>query len=151
MTRVTFTWSDNFLLGYGPMDETHREFVELVEGLLTCADVEMAERLARFAAHSEAHFADELQWMQATDFPATQCHADEHAAVMKSVREVQELVQAGNVEIARSLAQELARWFPGHAGYLDASLAQWIVKKRTGGTPIVLKRGILESARTAGG
>jgi hemerythrin len=143
MTDDSFTWSDNFLLGYGPMDDTHREFVDLVNALLTCPDAEMAERLQRFAEHSENHFVDELKWMEATDFPATQCHADEHAAVMKSVREVQALVVDGNSKVARSLAQELARWFPGHAGYLDASLAQWIVKKRTGGTPIVLKRGIV--------
>ena len=143
MTDQPFTWSDNFLLGYGPMDDTHREFVEHVNGLLSCPETEMAERLNRFAEHSEAHFADELRWMEATGFPATQCHADEHAAVMKSVREVQQLVESGNIEIARSLAQELARWFPGRAGYLDSSLAQWIVKKRTGGTPIVLKRNIV--------
>jgi hemerythrin len=128
------------------MDDTHREFVDLVNGLLTCPESDIAERLQRFAEHSDGHFADELQWMKGTEFPATDCHADEHAAVMKSVREVQALLESGHersIAIARDLAQELARWFPGHAGYLDASLAQWIVKKRTGGTPIVLRRGVI--------
>jgi hemerythrin len=142
-----FEWTDKFLLGYDPMDTTHREFVELVNGLLTCPDDEMAARLAAFVTHAEQHFGDELKWMEATDFPAMQCHADEHAAVLKSTQEVQALVAAGNVEIARKLAAELARWFPGHADYMDSALAHWIVKKRTGGAPLVLKRGI-RSAET---
>ena len=35
-------WTDAFLLGYEPMDDTHREFVEIVDKLLTCPDAEMA-------------------------------------------------------------------------------------------------------------
>jgi len=33
---------------------------------------------------------------------------------------------------------------PGHADYMDASLSQWMCKKKLGGTPIVLRRNILE-------
>ena len=35
MSAEAFQWSDKFLLGYGPMDNVHREFVELVNALLT--------------------------------------------------------------------------------------------------------------------
>ncbi|HKQ83797.1 MAG TPA: hemerythrin domain-containing protein [Steroidobacteraceae bacterium] len=150
MTTETFQWSDAFLLGYGKMDDTHREFVELVAAMLTCPDPEMAERLHAFAAHAEHHFAEELNWMLTSQFPATQCHADEHAAVMGSVRQVQELVDAGNIEVARRLATELARWFPSHADHMDSALAQWLVRKKHGGAPLVLKRGIKQQADTVG-
>ena len=54
------------------------------------------------------------------------------------------LVQGGNLEIARRLAAGLARWFPpGHADHMDSALAHWLVKRRHGGAPIVLKRGIV--------
>lgn len=142
MAAESFEWSDAFLLGYGPMDHVHREFVDLVNALLSCPEAETPQRLSAFAAHAESHFGDELKWMQASDFPAMQCHADEHAAVMKSVGEVQQRVAAGDHEIARRLAAELARWFPGHADYMDSALAHWLVKKRHGGAPLVLKRGI---------
>jgi hemerythrin len=138
-----FQWSDSFLLGYTPMDEVHREFVELVNALLACPDVEMLERLRAFARHAERHFGDELEWMRASGFPPMQCHADEHAAVMKSVGEVLALVEAGNVEIARGLAAELARWFPAHADQMDSALAHWLVKRRHGGAPVVLRRGVI--------
>lgn len=142
MMAETFQWSDAFLLGYGKMDDTHREFVELVAAMLACPDEEMAERLRTFAGHAERHFADELKWMLTSQFPATQCHADEHAAVMASVKQVQERVDAGDIEVARRLATELARWFPGHADHMDSALAQWLVRKKHGGAPLVLKRGI---------
>jgi hemerythrin len=139
---VPFVWTDAFLLGYTPMDDTHKEFVELVNAMLWCPDADLLQKLLAFARHAESHFAAELKWMQETAFPPMQCHADEHAAVLKSVGEVLPLVEAGDFEIARRLARELARWFPGHADYMDASLAQWLVKQRFGGKPVVLKRGI---------
>lgn len=139
--QVEFEWSDAFKLGYSPMDETHEEFVEIVNTMLACPDDELLRHLDAFAVHGESHFAQELTWMKETDFPSTECHAGEHDAVMKSVHEVRDLLAAGgNPEIARGLARELARWFPGHADYLDSALAQWLVKKKSGGVPIVLRR-----------
>jgi hemerythrin len=140
---AAFTWSDKFNLGYQPMDETHQEFVEIVNALLTAPDADLLAHLDAFMAHGEAHFAQELAWMTATDFPSTDCHAGEHEAVMKSVREVRALIAAGgDPATARGLAAALQDWFPGHADYLDSALAQWMVKKQTGGIPIVLRRNL---------
>jgi hemerythrin len=140
MTAEPFAWSDKFLVGYTPMDQVHREFVELVNALLNCPDAEVLQNLQAFARHAESHFGDELKWMESSGFPPMQCHVDEHAAVMKSVGEVMQLVEGGNTAIARALAAELARWFPAHADYMDSALAHWLVKKRHGGAPVVLRR-----------
>ena len=79
--------------------------------------------------------------MEATGFPATQCHVDEHAAVLRSVHEVQEMLRDGTAtQVARDLAQALADWFPRHADHMDASLSQWLIKRRHGGAPVVLRR-----------
>lgn len=136
-----FTWTDQFLLGYGPMDSTHREFVELVMALLAAPDTELVPRLEAFASHAERHFDEEREWMLATGFPAAQCHIDEHDAVLTSVHEVRALLaQGGHAETGHALARELARWFPGHADYMDAALGQWMAKRRLGGIPVVLRR-----------
>ncbi|MDB5794201.1 MAG: hemerythrin [Noviherbaspirillum sp.] len=138
---VAFEWTDSFKLGYTPMDDTHQEFVEIVNAMLACPDEELLKYLDEFAVHGESHFGQELEWMKATDFPSTDCHADEHAAVMKSVYGVRDMLAAGgDPEVARGLARELAKWFPGHADYLDSALAQWLVKKKSGGVPVVLRR-----------
>ena len=79
--------------------------------------------------------------MRDTDFPPRDCHIDEHDAVMTSVRLVIGVVAEGDFAEGRRLATELAKWFPGHADYMDAPLAQWLAKRRMGGVPVVLRRG----------
>jgi hemerythrin len=137
-------WSDAYLLGYQPIDDTHREFVEIVDKMLRARDDELADVIAAFERHAEAHFGQEAEWMEQTEFPAIQCHVDEHDAVMKSVRRVRKRVAAGDISVGRRLAMELVCWFPAHADYMDSALAQWMVKKRYGGVPVVLKRDLDE-------
>jgi len=133
-------WSDRFLLGHSGMDDTHREFVALVDTMLTCADAAFPAAMQAFLVHAQAHFAEEKAMMEATDFPATACHVDDHEAVLGSALEVEPLVAAGNIEVGRQFAAALANWFPGHADYLDSALAHWVVKRSTGGKPIVVRR-----------
>lgn len=140
-----FGWTDAYLLGYGPMDETHREFVDIVNALLTCSDAEFPAHLDAFARHAEAHFGEEDAWMERTAFPPRECHVNEHAAVMKSVYQVIEVVKQGDVPEGRRLAAALADWFPGHAFHLDSALAHWMVKRSFGGKPVVLRRNVVAS------
>ena len=135
-------WSDEHLLGYAPMDETHREFVALVDALLGCEDREFSARLEVFERHAVAHFAEEDAWMESTAFPPRDCHVEEHAAVLKSVRQVLEVVKQGDVAEGRRLAAALADWFPGHAFHLDSALSHWMVKRSYGGKPVVLRRNV---------
>ncbi len=145
-STAAFPWTDAYLLGYTPMDNTHREFVEVVDALMGADNAAFAQRLEAFRVHAETHFEQERAWMAATTFPAMACHVDEHNAVLKSVHEVQAQLAAGvAVANARGLVDALVDWFPGHADYMDAPLAQWMVRQRMGGTPIVLKRGILNT------
>lgn len=135
-------WHDGLLLGYGPMDSTHEEFVQCVAALQRATDDELPTALASFADHAQRHFSEEDRWMEQTQFPARECHIDEHAAVLKSVGEVQALLAQGNTQVCRRLAQELANWFPGHADYLDSALAAWMCKQRLGGKPVVIRRSL---------
>lgn len=132
------------------MDDTHREFVQIVDAMLAASDVDFAGHLPIFLRHAEDHFEMEKGWMIASNFPATDCHVGEHDAVLRSVRDaIAHCAAGGDVAVCRPLVDELVRWFPGHADYMDASLAQWIVKQRLGGTPVVLRRGVLEEPRAA--
>jgi len=127
-------------LGFLPMDEIHEEFDTLVARTLTCADTELPEQLELLLQHLRSHFNTEDQWMQLTNFPARECHINEHAAVLRSAEQVQPLVVAGNIEIGRTFATELDKWFRTHADYLDSALAVWMCKRRLGGAPVVLHR-----------
>lgn len=135
-----FEWSDALLLGFAPMDRVHEEFVSIVQAMLSCPDEKLLDHLKAFERHAASHFDQEQAWMSSTDFPARECHEDEHKAVQKSVAEVIPLVASGNLVAGRRLAQALADWFPGHTDYLDSALAHWMVNRSTGGKPIVIRR-----------
>lgn len=137
---TVFRWHDQFLLGHSDMDETHKEFVELVNALLTVSDAELSSALAAFSAHAEAHFGQENEWMEKNDFPPRDCHIDEHNKVLASVHDVQQQLAQGDVAIVRDLARALMDWFPAHADYLDSALATWLVKRTHAGAPLVLRR-----------
>ncbi len=128
------------VLGYGPMDAIHAEFDALVRAALAGTDADFHALLLPLVAHLHVHFAEEDAWMRETDFPPRECHMDEHAAVLRSAAEVEPLVAAGQIAVGRAFVAELARWFPGHADYLDSALAAWMCKRRFGGKPVVLQR-----------
>ena len=135
-------WSDAFVLGHEPMDATHREFVALVRAMQTGPEAELAGLLADFEAHARRHFEEEDRWMLETGFPPRECHMDEHAAVLRSVVEVREVVARGEIAQVRRLADALADWFPRHADWLDSALAHWLCKRAYGGKPVVLRRDL---------
>lgn len=113
--RNAMVWSDAFLLGLGPMHEVHHEFVDIVGAMQRAKDEELSTLLKDFTTHAQAHFDAENAWMVETDFPARECHIDEHAAVMRSVHRVREGLAQGDYAVDRRLADELASWFPGWA------------------------------------
>ena len=135
-------WSDEYLLGYNPIDTVHEEFVGLLGQLQNADDAALPALLEQFAAHCVSHFETENTWMRETEFPPRDCHIDEHAAVLHSVREVQGLLAEGEVAICRDLVAQLADWFPKHADQLDSALAHWMTKRTLGGKPVVLRRGL---------
>ncbi len=133
-------WGDDCALGFSPMDHTHQEFLECVASLEQADDAQLWDSFVTLKSHLQAHFAQEDGWMRETGFPAADCHIDEHAAVMRSVHQVEALLQRGDHAVCRRLGRELAAWFPGHASYLDSALSHWMCIRQYGGTPVVLRR-----------
>ncbi|MBB3181935.1 bacteriohemerythrin [Variovorax sp. Sphag1AA] len=139
---IDFAWDDRYLVGHQAMDDTHHEFVELVDAMLGAGDDAFASILERFAVHVEAHFATEQRLMDQFGYPVRDCHVEEHERVLASVREVRALVADGDIETGRDLARALADWFPGHTDYMDSALSTWITKKVANGAPVVLRRSM---------
>lgn len=124
---TALTWSEALALRQPQMDTTHREFVDLLAALETALDGPPAgwqAALAAFVAHTEAHFAQEDRWMAALGFAAGNCHAYQHAHVLKVLQDVQAQAAGDGAPLVRQLVGELAQWFPQHAQAMDAALAQ---------------------------
>jgi hemerythrin len=126
-------WSAQLALGQSVMDDTHREFVAQLNRVGDAVDSGVLAALDDFIAHTEAHFAQEEQWMEATAFPPLGCHRAEHAKVLETAHEVRKRVAAGDIHLGRMLAEALAEWFPQHATSMDAMLALFM--QQTGYVP----------------
>lgn len=135
-----FAWAEEFELGHRVMDATHREFVACVDTLLRIPDDRLADALHAFETHARAHFGEEDRQMAATAYGNAGCHVDEHAAVLKSLDEVQAALAAGRPEVVRRFARALADWFPEHAAVMDQGLAGWLLQRELGGSPVRLQR-----------
>ena len=115
-------------MGQPVMDDTHREFVEQLNRVAAAADAGVLPALDDFIAHTEVHFGQEEQWMDAIEFPPRGCHRGEHAKIIETVREVRRRVAAGDATLGRTLAEALAEWFPQHATSMDAILALYMTE-----------------------
>ena len=135
-------WKPEYASGYAPMDDVHHEFLDCVGALMACDEAGMQAALEAFSDHAVTHFGDEDRLMAATAFPSAGCHVDEHAAVLKSLVEVQQALAKGNTTAVRRFAAELARWFPEHATAMDHGLARWAVQQRLGGAPVTIRRSL---------
>jgi hemerythrin len=119
-------WNDALALDQDVMDDTHREFVELLNRLADAPEDRMLAVLDEFIAHTEAHFGQEQRWMEQLAFTATECHVNDHQGVMQVALEVRKRAAAGETRFGPVLAKAVAEWFATHASSMDHVLALYM-------------------------
>ncbi len=122
--EVTLAWSDALTLELDFMDDTHREFVDLLAATELADDDTLTERFAALIEHTEEHFGSEDKWMKDTKFSSSNCHTMQHNVVLEVMREgLRRGREKGDMDVMRQMAHELGIWFPQHAQTMDAALA----------------------------
>ncbi len=116
-------WTPRLETGDARMDETHEEFVDMLNQLLATPIDQQLPLYRQFVEHTQEHFAQEERWMVATGFAPDNCHAGHHATIMETLHAVVEHYETDDKEIINRLAEALVEWFPQHAASMDAGLA----------------------------
>ena len=116
-------WSEALELDLPLMDDTHREFVDLLAQAEAAHDADLPALWDALVAHTAEHFGREDAWMRDTRFAAGNCHAVQHKVVLQVLREGALHAGRGDLGPARQMIRELAIWFPQHAQSMDAALA----------------------------
>ncbi len=132
-------------LGDPSLDTEHRELERLIDQLADAPAEQMLGCLDALTARASDHFADEDRDLREMKSGDASCHLDEHAAVLKSLREVRGLVEADpsaprSINLVAGLSSELQRWLPEHVFAMDAGIANQRSRRRLGGLPIVISR-----------
>lgn len=115
------TWDDRLLVGVEPMDQTHREFVDLLGAVGRAAPDEAIAALDRLIDHTVLHFRQEEEWMADSGW-GPPCHAAEHHNVLDIIRTVRTRALAGEMKLVEVLVNELGPWFEHHAATMDSAL-----------------------------
>ncbi len=116
-------WSDALALDLPGMDDTHREFVDLLARVEAAPDEGLLAHWHTLVEHTDDHFGREDRWMQDTRFSASNCHSAQHKVVLQVMREGLKIGESGNLDVVRQMGRELGIWFPQHAQSMDAALA----------------------------
>ena len=121
---ATVLWSDALSLDLDFMDETHREFIDLLAAIEVADDERVVACFAAMIEHTEGHFGAEDRWMQDTQFSSSNCHSMQHNVILQVLREgLRRGREEGDLVLLRDLARELGVWFTQHAQSMDAALA----------------------------
>jgi hemerythrin len=140
--------TDSFSLQLGDpaLDQDHAELLRLIHRLRDAAPSEALPALDELRAHAARHFEVEDADLRRQRDGNAQCHLDEHAAVLKSLGEVREILAApaplteARQSMLPRLVAELTRWLPEHVQAMDAAVASFRTKERLGGAPVVMSR-----------
>lgn len=116
-------WSDALALDLPLMDNTHREFVDMLAAVERADDPGLLAAWKALVEHTDQHFAQEDAWMASTRFASGNCHSMQHRVVLQVMREGTARAEQGDLKVLRVMAGELALWFPQHAQSMDAALA----------------------------
>jgi hemerythrin-like metal-binding protein len=121
---ATVKWSDELRLDLDFMDDTHREFVDLLAAIEVASDDHVADCFAAMIEHTDDHFGAEDRWMKETHFSSSNCHTMQHSVILQVLREgLRRGREDGDLVLLRDLAKELGIWFTQHAQSMDAALA----------------------------
>ena len=122
--QASLQWSDALALELDFMDDTHKEFVDLLAQTETAEDADLLDRFTALIDHTDDHFGREDRWMENTRFSASHCHSMQHNVVLQVMREgLRRGRDDHDLKLVRELARELGIWFPQHAQTMDAALA----------------------------
>jgi hemerythrin-like metal-binding protein len=117
------TWCDTLTLGYPPMDDLHKQFVDKLTDVDTCANAELPGAWSALIDCTQRLFDRENNWMTSTHFSSANIHTMQHKVVLNVMREGLAQARAGHTAEVRKMAAELASWFAKHIQSLDAALA----------------------------
>lgn len=117
-------WNEALALDMPQMDDTHREFVDLLSVVLEAPEADVLDAWSALIAHTQEHFSMEEKWMHDTAFGPGHGHATHHQFILQVMHEAQQRGASGDIGAVRQNAHELGLWFPEHAQTMDASLTR---------------------------
>lgn len=125
-------WNDALSLHISSMDDTHREFIGLINQCAACSDKhEFIALYDQLIEHTRDHFANEEEKMRQSAFPAIDEHQSDHYRVLNEMQGFKRSLARGRHQLVKSYINErLPEWFALHLKTMDAALAAHLLSNK---------------------
>ena len=108
------------------LTESHQLLRQLMHQLRSCRDNEVSAAYGRLLGWMEQVFGTEQHLMEKHEFPAAQCHLEQHARVLCAMHKAHAAVMRGDHALGRHVGVTLlSGWFELHNATLDAAVSLW--------------------------
>jgi len=112
---------------FARVKDAHHRVLHAAHLLRVCPEADVPAAYCSLIEATEHGFALEHQIMEYFEFPATRCHLEQHARVLRALHCVYPTVMGGSAETARHVGGHLLMdWFKLHNETLDAALLLWV-------------------------
>ena len=130
---TTFAWSEDYRIGYLPIDAQHRRMFGIAGRLQAAAAAghgheALGPALADLVAYTRTHFATEERLMRMHRYPGLGSHMTEHQILTRRVLWFQRQFESGAVSVDEIL-QVLKVWLAHHIAASDRRIGAWLTAR----------------------
>lgn len=135
----TALWRDTMELGYVPLDDEHKAFMEVVQKSTEAANVgdfaTMEWVFEKSYDYARDHFSHEEDIMERIQFPDIEAHMKSHQIFIKNISNLRQQYEVSaseeeKREIALKTANFLNVWLLGHILSRDKVMKPYLVRLR---------------------
>jgi hemerythrin-like metal-binding protein len=132
MDEDSVYWDDSYSVGFGLIDNQHKELVRMTNSLFeSCkrgsgaADAAFMKTVRSAVEYAQTHFYTEEKYMKQTNYPDFDAHKQEHESFVTTV-----IGAVKNFEKQKSdpfdLARFLKQWLLNHIAKVDKKYAPYL-------------------------
>lgn len=130
----TIEWTEDLSVGVDLIDKQHMILVRAINLLgkgvqVGCTKELMAAIFDTLADYTVTHFAYEEELFQLFDYPATEAHKHEHAALLNRVTALKKKWESGETEIGQEVLNFLVNWLKKHILGSDKKYGPFLVEQ----------------------
>lgn len=133
---MALTWSEDLSVGYGLIDEQHKElFIRYNSLISACKEGKGRDAILPLldfmVEYVSRHFAEEEQFMTRYDYPERKEHMEQHKELFKHVNEVYKELQdkGATVAVVTSVNHTMFNWLLRHVKQVDVKLGRFLSAK----------------------
>ena len=129
-SEFILNFDKEYKLGDESMDETHREFLALVEQASSANSTQFVDTMKALFEHTQSHFAQEEATMADIGHSLLAEHKADHQRILGDMDRLYQRAIAGRTAMARAwVSDSLLAWFSTHAKTMDSALAAQLLSE----------------------